>query len=63
MGTGVTVGWYFSNSNIIMNDIVSICMCVGLIKILKFTNLKVAGLAFLVTIVLELVVVIVIYIV
>lgn len=63
MGIAFTVGWYFSDSNIILNDIVSICICVGLIKILKFTSLKVAGLAFLVTIVLELVVVIVIYVV
>ena len=56
------MGWVFSDSNIILNDILSICICIGLTKILKFTSLKMAGVAFLTTIILELVVVIVIYV-
>ena len=62
IGVGFTVGWYFSDNNIFLNNIVSVCICVGLIKILKFTNLKIAGLAFLVTISLELIIVIILYI-
>lgn len=61
VGTGVTLGWFFSDSNIIVNDLVSICICVGLIKLLKFTSLRMAGFTFLVIIVFELVIVIVIY--
>lgn len=63
VGLAFTLGWYFSHNNIFLNDILSICICIGLIKILKFTNLQTAGLAFLVTIILELTVIVVIYIV
>ncbi len=62
IGTIFTLAWYFSEYNIILNNILSICICIGLIKILKFTNLKMAGLSFLVTVTLELIVVVVIYI-
>lgn len=51
IGTGVVIGWFFSEKNMILNDIVCLCMIVAFIKILKFTSLKIAGLAFLVTIV------------
>lgn len=51
LGTGTVLGWFYSDHNILLTDIVCMCMVVGLIKILKFTSLKMAGLAFLVLIV------------
>lgn len=51
LGTGAVLGWFYSDHNILLTDIVCMCMVVGLIKILKFTSLKMAGLAFLVLIV------------
>ncbi len=62
IGASFTIGWLFSDSNIILNDILSICICIGLTKILKFTSLRIALVVFLATIILELVVVIVIYV-
>ena len=49
VGTGTVVGWWFSENNMIVNDIICICMTVAFIKILKFTSLQIAGLAFLIT--------------
>jgi hypothetical protein len=49
VGIALTLGWFFSHKNIILNDIVCCCMIVGFIKILKFTSLKITGLCFLVT--------------
>lgn len=55
IGIGLLVGWKYSQNNMIINDIVCLCIVVGLIKILKFTSLKIAALTFLSTIVIELV--------
>jgi hypothetical protein len=48
------VGWWFSNDNMIVTDLLCLCITVGFIKILKFTSLKLAGAAFVATIVVEL---------
>lgn len=61
VGTGVLIGWFYSEQNMIANDIVCCCMIVGFIKILKFTSLKIAAIAFVATIVIELVVAMTIY--
>lgn len=45
----MTLGWWFSNKNWIVNDIVSVCMIVACIKILKFTSLQMAVICFLIT--------------
>ena len=50
MGLGVCFGWWFSNKNYIVNDIVAICMIVAGVKILKFTSLRMAIISFCVTI-------------
>ena len=54
IGALASVGWWFSDYNMIVNDAICLCITVAAIKILKFTSLKMAGLAFLVTITLEL---------
>ena len=46
VGILVTLGWWFSEQNMIVNDIVCLCMVVGFIKILKFTSLKNACIGF-----------------
>lgn len=61
VGTALTLGWFFSDSNILLNDLLAVCICVGLIKVLKFTSLRIAGVAFTLSILLELVVVVAIY--
>jgi len=60
-GAGLSVGWYYSDRNILLNDALAICITVAVIKILKFTSLKIAGFAFLLGILIELVVVIILY--
>jgi|JI10StandDraft_1071094.scaffolds.fasta_scaffold1586300_1 hypothetical protein len=61
VGTGVVLAWFYSNKNMVLNDAICFCMIVGFIKILKFTSLKMAGLTFLATISLELVIAFLIY--
>ncbi len=51
VGVGTVVGWWYSNHNMLINDIVCICIVVACIKILKFTNLKIASLGYLITMV------------
>ena len=60
-GVAITVGWWYSGQNMILNDIICICAIISCIKLLKFTSLKLAGLAYLITITLELIVVLSIY--
>ena len=47
IGLGFMFAWFFSNKNWILNDIISICMIVGSIKILKITSFKKALIMFL----------------
>jgi len=61
VGIGLTIGWYFSGKNMILNDMVCCCMIVGFIKILKFTSLKITGLCFLITMAVEMTFVITIH--
>ena len=60
VGLGVCLGWWFSNKNWIVSDIVSICMIVAFIKVLKFTQLKMAVISYFVTITVQMIFVIVI---
>jgi len=43
------VGWWYSDNNIIINDVICICVIVACIKILKFTSLLAATLGFAIT--------------
>ncbi len=54
IGSGALVGWLYSDHNMLVNDFVSLCISVGVIKIMKFPSLKVASVLVLVTTVLEL---------
>lgn len=47
------VGWYFSSHNMIVNDIVCMCLIVACIKVFKFTSLKLAAIMILSFIVIE----------
>ena len=60
VGLGTCLGWWFSNKNWIVNDIIAICMTVAAIKILKFVNLKTALISFVVTLSVQMVFVILI---
>lgn len=60
VGLGVCLGWWFSNNNWIVNDVVALCMTVAFIKVLKFTSLKMAIISFASTITVEMVFVILI---
>lgn len=51
---GVMVSWWFVQDNILINDLISLCMVIGFVKILTFRSLKMAGLAILVSTVIEL---------
>lgn len=62
LGVGLTVGWWFSENNLVMNDIVAGCIVVGLVKILKFTSLKLAGLSYFSLLVIEVVVIVLLYV-
>ena len=42
VGLGVTIGWWLSQKNWILNDIIAVCICIAFIKLFKFTNLKTA---------------------
>jgi len=61
VGLGLTLGWFFSGKNMIVNDIICCCMIVGFIKILKFTSLQTAGICFLITMAVQMTFVIVIH--
>ena len=39
---GITIGWWLSNKNWIMNDIIAVCICITFIKIFKIVSLKMA---------------------
>ena len=55
VGLGILLGWWFSNRNWIISDVITICIWVGTIKLFKFTSFKIATLTFTFTIVLELI--------
>jgi hypothetical protein len=42
IGVGVALGYYFSYKNWIINDVLCTCIIIAAIKIMKFTNLKIA---------------------
>ena len=62
VGVGLLIGWWFSDRNIILNDIVAGCMVVGLVKILKFTSLKLAGLSYFSLLAIEIIVIVILYV-
>jgi hypothetical protein len=39
---GIVCGWWFSDKNWILNDIIAVCICISFIKLFKFVNLKMA---------------------
>jgi hypothetical protein len=42
VGIGTAIGYYFSNKNWIVNDIICVSIMIAAIKIMKFTNLKIS---------------------
>ena len=52
-GIGMCFGWFFSNFNWIVNDVVAVSMIVAGIKFFKFTSLKNAVICFCLTITVE----------
>lgn len=42
VGTGALIGWFFSNSNTIVSDIIFVFIYFALIKVIKFGSLKIA---------------------
>lgn len=55
------MGWWFSDNNIILSDIICLCVVVSCIKVLKFTSLYVATLGFAITMTLLIIVALLIY--
>lgn len=55
------MGWWYSEDNIILNDIINICLIVACIKILKFTSLLIPTLGFAITMSLLIIIGILIY--
>ena len=55
VGLGVAVGWWLSDRNWIVNDVVAVCMIVAGIKFFKFTSLKNAFISFAMTITVEMI--------
>jgi hypothetical protein len=41
LGGGALVGWYFSNSNAIVSDVLFVVIYIALIKVFKFGSLKI----------------------
>ena len=60
VGLGVCFGWWFSNKNWIVNDIVAVCMTVASIKVLKFISMRISIICFCITSAVQLVFVILI---
>lgn len=42
IGIGAAIGYYFSDKNWIVNDIICVSIMIAAIKIMKFTNLKIS---------------------
>ena len=40
VGLGVTIAWWLTNRNWILNDVISVCICISFIKIFKFISLR-----------------------
>lgn len=51
IGGGMLIGWHYSGNNMIIDDVICVCMTIGFIKTIKFASLKIAGLTILLTIV------------
>jgi hypothetical protein len=43
LGTGVTLGWWFTNLSFPLNDLLSFCIMTMAIKLVKFTSMQWAG--------------------
>lgn len=61
VGFGFTIAWWFSSKNWIVNDVISVCMIVAFIKILKFTSLQMATICFVIVMAIEMTFVIIIH--
>lgn len=46
LGIGSTFGWYFSDKNWLVNDLLAVSMIVAAIKIFKITSFKIAIIGF-----------------
>lgn len=46
VGNAVTAAWWFTNKNWILNDIISVCIVVAAVQLLKFTSMRMATLYF-----------------
>jgi hypothetical protein len=48
VGLALTMAWWFTHKNWLISDILSICIVVSMIKVFKYTSLKIALLSYLV---------------
>jgi len=46
IGLALSFGWWFSNKNWILNDIIALCITVGLIKTFKFVSFKIGFISY-----------------
>jgi len=47
----VAIGWWLSNKNWIISDIISICIIISMIKVFKFISFKTALVAYIIIII------------
>ena len=55
LGAGALVGWYFSNGNTVISNIIFIFIYVAIIKVVKFGSLRLALVTFICSLILSIV--------
>ena len=61
VGLGVTIGWWLSNKNWILNDIIAVCICIAFIKLFKIVSLKIALVYMVIIVVTEIIIALLIH--
>lgn len=49
LGIGLTTAWWLTEKNFLLSDAIDLCILVALIKLIKFTSLKIAVVLYLST--------------
>lgn len=49
LGIGLTTAWWLTQKNFLISDAIDLCILVALIKLIKFTSLKIAVVLYLTT--------------
>lgn len=58
---GVCFAWWYSNKNWIISDVIAVSMIIAAMKVFKFTSLKLAVVCFIITIAVQIVFILVVY--